>query len=257
MSDFPCDPKFEVCEVEGANNGMPIDPELEYESIYGSALTIESYNLLWGGYTMGMLGLSAYFYRDYNYDVWNDNKYPVRYLNIAAYDKDWALQTSELTAWSKSIWALNVAHGLGFGLWALNMLLDNQGGYLHYVFFRLVQVYYIVPFVNAFLALNIIESYVQSYDEEFADSSIADVQSQQYFFRRYSADARFSSGDPNLYDTTQFTNQMLLWSGILGFWLVQSMCYLPISESYETAYKTWSHHPRQRNMDDMEDMEDN
>jgi len=83
MSDFPCDPLFEVCEdgaVSNIESGVDSPHSgVEYSAMYENQLTIEQYSILWGGATAGMLALSAYYYFEYNYQIWTDNKYPYRY----------------------------------------------------------------------------------------------------------------------------------------------------------------------------------
>lgn len=59
MSDFPCDPLFEVCETETS----PVTTEEStYNEMNTPDLEIEQYSLLWGGATAGMLALSGYYY---------------------------------------------------------------------------------------------------------------------------------------------------------------------------------------------------
>jgi hypothetical protein len=120
-SDFPCDPLFEVCEDDTVADYENMNGSGDlYSNMYAPALEIEQYSLLWGGATAGMLVLSVYYYFEYNYKIWTDNKYPYRYVGVNAYDKDWALSTKELSAWSKGIWAINVLHGLGMLAWIMN-----------------------------------------------------------------------------------------------------------------------------------------
>ena len=59
MSDFPCDPLFEVCETETS----PVaNEETTYDEMNTPSLQIEQYSILWGASTLGMLILSGYFY---------------------------------------------------------------------------------------------------------------------------------------------------------------------------------------------------
>jgi hypothetical protein len=136
-SDFPCDPLFEVCEEAATKEEMGGADDL-YSDMYKPALEIEQYSLLWGGATAGMLTLAVYYYFEYNYQIWTDNKYPYRYQGVNAYDKDWALSTKEISAWSKGIVGIYVLHGLGMFAWVMNILFDNKGGLIHYIFYRWV-----------------------------------------------------------------------------------------------------------------------
>ena len=216
-SDFPCDPAFEICEkgtktiYEDIAADMAADKQT-YTAMYEPGLEIEQYSLLWGAASAGMLLLSAYYYFEYNYSIWTDNKYPYRYQNVDDYDKDWALATKELSAWSKGIWAINLLHGAGMIAWALNMLFDNQGGVIHYIFYRMVQLSFITPVVDIAMALNIQRAYVQSATEEAADLALQSVSkhSVQYFYRAFNEDTRFGSGNGNYYLSPQFTNKYVL-----------------------------------------------
>lgn len=239
MSDFPCDPLFEICETDSAEQAE-VDVEEAYTELYEPDYEIETYNVIWGGASAAMLGVSAYFYKQYNYDIWNNNKYPYRYEGIYDYDKDWALSTKEVSAWAKVVSALNWMHGLGLGMWAANMLLDNKGGVIHYLYFRTVQFYYLAPLVSSWFALHVMGSYVQSIYEEDADKayeSITDGEhSVEYFFRRFNEDDRWVNYEPNLVDTTQYTNMFVLWSAVTFFSLVQSASYDHIATQYEEAF---------------------
>lgn len=135
--------------------------EVEYGSMYEPSLEIEQYSIMWGLASMGMAGLSSYYYNEYTNKIWNDNKYPYRYQNVDAYDKDWALSTKELSAWNNTVWGMNLLHGMGLVLWLANWLFDNEGGAVHYIFYRYVQFSYITPVIDLLLTLNVVRAYVQ------------------------------------------------------------------------------------------------
>ena len=97
-----------------------------------------------------------------------------------AFDKDWALSTKELRSWGNTILAINVLHGAGLAAWLLNMLFDNQGGVVHYIYYRMVQLSYVAPIVDFALTMNIHRAYVQSATEELADIGLEGVSGKKH-----------------------------------------------------------------------------
>jgi len=208
--------------------------------MYETQLTIEQYSILWGGATAGMLAISSYYYFEYNYKIWTDNKYPYRYQNVDDYDKDWALATKELSAWSKTIWAINILHGFGMFMWAFNMLFDNKGGIIHYIYYRTVQLSFIAPIVDMVATLNVHRAYVQSASEEAADVLLESTSkhSVEYFFRDFTQDDRFGTNNGNYLLSNQFTNKYMLALASVIFTQVQRASYVHIAQVYEDAYNS-------------------
>ena len=170
MSDFPCDPLFEVCEDQ--NQSVYLDDE-KYESIGEGTFALETYQMMYGGYNFAMLALSAYFYREYHTAIIDDTTRFPDYTEESGYTdhtREWALESSEINAWRNQIYALWAVNGLGFGLWAANQIFDNEGGLIHYLFFRMTQVYFLAPMLNALFAAAVVESYVPSRAEEEFDN---------------------------------------------------------------------------------------
>jgi len=235
MSDFPCDPDFENCDQETES---PAQDDSSMEMMKEPGMTVETFNALWGAASYGMVVMSLYYYKQYNYDVENDVKYPYREEGTDDYDKEWAHGTKELTAWSKLVWGWNILHGLGSISWLLNMLLDNEGGQLHYIFYRTVQLNYLALPISALLACNINQSYIQSNFEETTDNTdaSASAQSSQYFFRKYLEDPRWTDTTQNLWVQRQYTNQVLVWLAIAASTFVQHASYGPIAQVYEDAF---------------------
>jgi hypothetical protein len=57
--------------------------------------------------------------------------FPERTSNVCAIDKEWALSTNEIRAWTNaSLWHAGV-YGWGFFIWTWNNLAGNNGDYKH------------------------------------------------------------------------------------------------------------------------------
>lgn len=124
--------------------------------------------------------------------------------------------------------------------WLLNMLFDNQGGVIHYIYYRLVQFSYIAPIVDFAYTMNIHRAYVQSSSEETIDVGLeaANEHSVEYFYRLFTTDLRFGTGKGNQLESDQFTNKYILALASLLFMQVQRASYVHIAQVYEDAYNS-------------------
>jgi hypothetical protein len=106
-------------------------------------LTLSS-DSVWGiaNACMFLQGLKMWY--DYPQAIMRNAEIPARPSDIADWDyttkdKTWALSTLEMSAWSFASTISLLSFGTGFSLWYLNMVLDNEGGDVHRLFYRSVQ----------------------------------------------------------------------------------------------------------------------
>jgi hypothetical protein len=100
---------------------------------------------------MFIQGYSMWWY--YPHQVEINPAIPNRPTEVADWDystldKTWALGTLEMTGWTFASQVSTLGFGTGFTLWALNNVMDNEGGDLHRIFYRSAQFQSVVmPFL--------------------------------------------------------------------------------------------------------------
>lgn len=133
-------------------------------------LEIDPANLIYG-LNMGLLfiyGVTMYIAYPGAINA-DPAKFPARVSNACLNDREWALSTSEIRAWTLAAeWHAGV-YGFGFFVWLWNNLAGNNGGYKHKLFYRTSQVLQIAPIVSLIMALNVKKSYAPNADFYEAD----------------------------------------------------------------------------------------
>lgn len=99
----------------------------------------------------------------------NDSLFPRRISGTCAHDDEWALGTSEITAWSYAVYWYLLAYGGGLLIWAVNTFTDMEGGIAHQIFYHWNQFLALAPLVTIWHALNIRKSYAENQARYAAD----------------------------------------------------------------------------------------
>jgi hypothetical protein len=95
--------------------------------------------------------------------------FPAPVSGTCAHDRDWALGTKEVRAWSSTSFWLFLAYGWATIAWCANTFTDMEGGIIHEIFYRTTQGMAFVPFISTIFALNVKKSYAASQSRYAAD----------------------------------------------------------------------------------------
>lgn len=105
-------------------------------------LTGESLTTFWWAHAAAMALLGRYFHQEYYQWIKYEPYLDYRNTDTVDYtreDKDWAWDTNEIKAWTRASSFLTLGYGLPWLFQSLNHELDNEGGTLHLIAFRMVQ----------------------------------------------------------------------------------------------------------------------
>lgn len=186
-----------------------------------TSMTIDPDNLLFGINAFISVAVGATLYTNYpGFVKREDSLYPdPDETATCVRDEVWALDTSEITAWTAASNLLLGAYGFGFTTWLLNQLNDGKGGRYHALFNQTQRLLGGVPLLVAWRAMKVENSYVQSMAEYTADTTTFAVGSnlgcQQTWLYSPENIVEDSIGFMNM--NTQ-THKWMLWvSAVLSF----------------------------------------
>lgn len=203
-----------------SNNYMEIDPQ---NWLYGASAGL-----------LFFYGLAIYQW--YPGFVRGDAvKYPERTSNSCLTTQEWALQTSEVRAWSNAgMWHI-VAYGWTFFIWAWNSLAGNNGGYKHQAFYQTSRVMALGPLVSLFSALGVAKSYAPTSSAYQAD--IAYWGACQYTWL-FDPDQTVETS-PSFMEDNQQLRQWGIWLGAGLALVANSLTMTAYKEDYEEAKLWW------------------
>lgn len=225
MSDEFCDPTFEDCSPAME----PMDGEMEaeewpMEAEEPSRLNVSMDEII---YSMAVFAATVHgvqMYRWYPQMIKDDSvRFPDRDPDPSATqtsDEEWALGTKEISAWTIASYSSIALYGFQWLTWAANLLLDNEGGQLHYFTYKWRNLMWFAPAISALLAINVNTSYARSgywYTNAVQDgvgigsSSFTDVNERYWLFNPS------ETADTNYYyrDVDQVKHQQTYWVAII------------------------------------------
>lgn len=187
-------------------------------------VTAQSYKSAWFVYATVMTGFGGYFWKQYpqmvNLMRWIDDRFDDD-VQIDKEDREWALGTKEIRRWDQTSRLMYTGYGAGMLLYVLNKQIDDEGGELHYVFLRYLQVLtYLMPITLAIQGARIYQAFNRTPEWDESDDAYAcgdgNCHASDTYFRFYlypndddiDSDAYLNAF---LADQSIQTHQAMLW----------------------------------------------
>jgi len=165
------------------------------------------------------------------------NPNPATYTNIA--NDEWALGTKEIRAWSNAA-NLNMGwYGLSVVSWGLNLMLDNEGGRLHYFAQKLLQITWFTLAAQVAFAVNINVAYVRTgvwfqnavKNSVSVGSSSVNIDERIWLFNP----ANVVTGTFDALDADRMNHEQQNWISIFLIAGAMSAVFGPLSDKYNVA----------------------
>lgn len=233
-----CDPAVEDCEM------------MDMMDMQAAMVTAESYKTLWRYNSFFMFGLGVYYWKQYPQMVrisrWLDYRDP-DVVSATKEDKEWALGTKEIMAWDITSKFLMRGYFIGLLLHTANTNIDNEGGELHFVFLRYLQVLtHFMPVVLVVMAARIYNAFDRTLAEDaahYAETCGATV--PQCLSRKTFYDYSLIPGDTSITadpykvlfvaKNKLQTDQMVLWAAMAWNIFVSAKTYGTFVDEFNVA----------------------
>jgi NADH:ubiquinone oxidoreductase subunit 4 (subunit M) len=69
------------------------------------------------------------------------------------------MEAAPIKQWTWTSWAMIIPSIAALIFWTLNSILDNEGGWYHWIFLRFSQIFFVVPIVYWVAAYKAYDSY--------------------------------------------------------------------------------------------------